>query len=206
LEQWYPELGAETLGALKAYNDELIKFNQTVNLIGVKTVPFADVIHFADCILASRIIFKNTTEKVIHDFGSGNGFPGLIMALLEPGRQFKLVEVDQRKAEFLKHMVSYLKLKNTEVLNQQVEAFPAGSIKTAVSRGFAPISKAILLSRKIFPVGGAYFHMKGEEWATEIAAIPTQLCSFWQPSLAGNYRLPVGEIQYAIVKTMKIGA
>jgi 16S rRNA (guanine527-N7)-methyltransferase len=126
------------------------------------------------------------------------------MALLMPQRRLHLVEIDQRKAEFLKHMIGTLKLSNTDVMIRSIEALDAGSVKCAVSRGFAPISKSILMARKAVPVGGVYYHIKGEEWATEIADIPTQLCSFWLPSLLSEYKLPIGEIRFSVVKTEKI--
>ncbi|MEZ0390798.1 MAG: 16S rRNA (guanine(527)-N(7))-methyltransferase RsmG [Pseudobdellovibrionaceae bacterium] len=204
IDQWFPDLSSDCRALLKKYHDELLKFNKTVNLIGVKTIPMADAIHFADSILATRIMEKEISHDEIYDFGSGNGFPGLIMALMMPKKRFHLVEIDQRKAEFLKHMITLLGLKNADVMVRQIESFPEGSIQCAVSRGFASISKSILMTRKIFPIGGIYYHLKSEEWATEIADIPTQLCSYWQPGLLGEYKLPVGEVRFAVVKTQKI--
>jgi len=204
IDQWFPDLPGEIRSALKKYHDELLKFNKTVNLIGVKTIPMADAIHFADSILATRIMALDIKATEVYDFGSGNGFPGLIMAIMMPQTKFHLVDVDQRKCEFLKHMLSTLGLKNVNVITRQVETLPEGSVQCAVSRGFAPISRAILIGRRIFPVGGTYYHMKSEEWATEIAGIPTQLCSFWTPSLLGEYKLPIGEVRFAVVKTEKI--
>jgi len=205
IEQWFPELEKQIKDSFKNYHTELLKFNKTVNLIGVKTIPHADAIHFADCILASRIVVKEETSDIIYDLGSGNGFPGIIFALLMPTKKFRLVEVDQRKSEFLKHLTTRLGLKNAEVLNRQIESFEAGSINTAVCRGLAPISRALLMTRKVFAINGKLLHLKSEEWATEVAEIPTQLCTYWQPSLLGEYKLPVGEIRYSVVKTEKIG-
>lgn len=209
--EWFPDLNPTVLEKLKSYHSELIRFNNTVNLIGVKTIPTADLVHFADSILAAKLIMQSVDGKpspidVIHDFGSGNGFPGLILAIMYPKLKVICVDTDQRKCEFLKHMTSHLKLTNVEVTTRAVEAFPENSVKWAVSRGFAQIPKAVLLTRKIIPLGGSYFHLKSEEWAAEIAAIPTQLCSFWSPALVGQYRLPVGEINFAVVRTDRIGS
>jgi 16S rRNA (guanine527-N7)-methyltransferase len=204
IDQWFPEIPLEMKNQLKRFYEELLKFNKTVNLIAAKTIPTADSIHFADCILATRLIEKDLKVDEIYDFGSGNGFPGIIMALMMPHRKIHLVELDGRKAEFLKHVIVQLGLKNCDVLVRQAEALPVGSVRCGVSRGFAGISKAILLTRRIFPVGGVYYHLKSEEWATEIADIPTQLCSYWLPGLVGEYKLPVGEVRFAVIKTEKI--
>ena len=205
LEEWFPDLTKETIQQLKTYHDELIKFNRTVSLISAKTIAMADVIHFADSILACRIISKaHAKMDKIYDFGSGNGFPGLVYAILFPQTQVVLVDSDQRKCDFLKHVVSALKLSNATVLNQTIESLPEGSVRFAMARGFASISKAILVTRKIFPKGGIFFHLKSEEWGMEVSEIPTQLCSVWTPSLAGEYKLPLGPVRFAIVQTEKI--
>ncbi len=204
IDQWFPDLSPEMRARLKKYHEELLKINKSLNLIGVKTIPMADAIHFADSILASRLIAKDLKENEIYNFGASNGFPGLIMALLIPERKFHLVEGDGKKVEFLKHIANLLEIRNVDFLSRPIDALPAETVKCAVSRGFAPLSKAMLATRKIFPVGGVYYHLKGEEWATEIADIPTQLCSYWQPGLLGEYKLPVGEVKFAVVKTEKI--
>ena len=72
-----------------------------------------------------------------------------------------------------------------------------------MTRGFAPISKAILMLRKQVKRGGEVYFMKSEEWATEVANIPSQLCSFWVPSLVSEYRLPIGEVKFSVVKLKK---
>lgn len=206
LEQWFPELVAEELEKLKRLHNDLIRFNRTLNLIGVKTIATADNIHFADSILASRKIAADLgEEKTIYDIGSGNGFPGLVFAILYPDIEVKLVEIDQRKSEYLKHCVSAIGLENrVDVLIRRAEDLPIESVQVAMCRGFSSLSKALLLLRKQFAVGGRFYHLKSEEWASEISQMPTQLCSYWHPSLLAEYKLPVGEIRYAVVKTEKI--
>lgn len=203
LGEWFKELSGVELERMRLYHEELLKFNKTVNMIGVKTIGHADVIHFADSILAARQILKVTGKSEIYDIGSGNGFPGLVMAILSQTTQVTLVDVDPRKCKFFEQLVTHLKLKNVKILNTQAEKIPAGSIQFAVCRGFASISKTILVLRKPVAKGGSVFHLKSEEWFKEVSEIPTQLCSFWKPSLFGEYRLPVGEVTFSIVRTDK---
>ncbi len=204
IEQWFPDLSPDVQAKLKKYHEELLIFNKTINLISVKTIPMADAIHFADSILATRIIAKDLKHKDVHDFSTGNGFPGLVMALLLPQIKVHLVQFDSRKAQFLKQMISVMGLTNAEVLVRNVDSFNDGSVECAVSRGLGAISKSILMARRMIPKGGAYYHMKSEEWATEIADIPSQLCTYWMPGLLGEYKLPVGEVRFAVVKTEKV--
>ena len=203
IPQWFPDLPPATQAQLKMFHDELIKANKTMTLISTKTVSMADALHFADSILASREIAKTPGIAEIYDFGSGNGFPGLIYALLHPKVKVILVDSDPRKAEFLKMMIHKLGLKNASLHIGPIEGLPEHSVQFAMSRGFAPIAKAILFTRRIFKTGGRYFHLKSEEWASEVGQIPTQLCSFWSPSLVGEYKLPVGEVRFAVIQTEK---
>jgi 16S rRNA (guanine527-N7)-methyltransferase len=142
--------------------------------------------------------------KKIYDFGSGPGFPGAVFALLYPQVEVVLVEGDVKKAEFLTHLSATLKLKNVTVIGKGIETLPEGSVQHAMARGFANISRTIMAARKSMVKGGSFYHLKGEEWGIEVGEIPTQLCSMWSPSLIGEYKLPVGAIKFAVVKTEKI--
>ncbi len=205
IDEWFPDLSPVLKARLKTYHDELIKYNRTVNLISPKTLFVADALHFSDSILASQIIFmSNPKIDKIFDLGSGNGFPGMIFALLYPSVQVVLVEVDQKKCEFLRFIAEALGLKNVLVENRNFEGFPEGSMQTVMARGLATISKALLMTRKVVPKGGVFYHLKGEEWGIEVGEIPTQLCSIWSPSLVGEYKLPVGAVKFSVVKTDKI--
>jgi 16S rRNA (guanine527-N7)-methyltransferase len=196
----------ETL--LKAYHTELLKFNAKLNLISVKTTPSADVIHFADSLLACHVVLeKHNNINEIYDIGSGNGFPGLVLAILAPHIKVNLVDADMRKTEFLKHVVHSLGLSSqVNILNTQVEKLPANSIDFGICRGFANLSKAILACRNQFKVGATFFHLKGDEWAKELAEVPGQLCSYWTPGLLSEYKLPLVNVNFAVVKTEKIKA
>jgi 16S rRNA (guanine527-N7)-methyltransferase len=141
--------------------------------------------------------------KSIYDFGSGNGFPGIVFGILYPEIEVTLVESDARKVEFLKHVQATLSLGNIKVLHASVEALPADSVQYALARGFANISKTILLARKPIPKGGVLYHMKSEQWGLEITEIPTQLCSIWFPALVQEYVLPSTQFRFGVVKTTK---
>jgi 16S rRNA (guanine527-N7)-methyltransferase len=205
LDSWFADLGKPALDQLKKYFDELVKFNKSLSLVSTKTLAQADVLHFADSILASRIIREDAKDMTeIYDFGSGNGFPGLVFATIFPDVNVVLVDSDQRKCEFLKHCIAQMGLKNVTVRNEQVEGLEYDSIKYCMCRAFANISKAVMSARNCVSFEGVFYHMKGEAWSQEVAEIPSQLCSLWSPGLVKEYKLPIGAFKFAIVKTNKI--
>lgn len=205
LKIWFPDLEEKKLDLLKKYFLELQRFNKVVNLVSAKTLLHSDAIHFADSILASQIVRKKSNkDKSLFDLGSGNGFPGLVYAILYPDQKVVLMDSDERKCEFLKHVADTLGLLNVSVQCKKIDLLPTHSIEQAICRGFAPLPKALLMLRKIIDKGGVIYHMKAEEWAIEVSQIPSQLCSMWEPSLESNYILPLGDIKMYVVKTSKI--
>lgn len=205
LKAWFPELDAQTLQNFEKYFIVLQKFNKVINLISAKTMVHADAIHFADSIMSCQIVSKKVNKNnYLYDIGSGNGFPGLVYSILYPEQKVVLVDADERKCEFLKHVIDILGLSNASVHNKKIEDVGAGSIEQAICRGFSPLPKALLTLRKQVQSGGSVFHMKSGEWAVEISQIPIQLCSVWQPFLEAEYILPVGGIKMYIVRTTKI--
>ena len=82
INTWFPDLSEDVKKKLKILHDDLLKFNKTNNLISIKTIGHADAIHFADSILASKAIYSSMNIDEIYDFGSGNGFPGVVFALM----------------------------------------------------------------------------------------------------------------------------
>lgn len=206
IDSWFPDLDESLRRNLKIYHDELQKFNRTVNLVSAKTLPFADVIHFADSILASHLIAKDLgSKKLIWDLGGGNGFPGLVFGLMFPSIQVRITDIDQKKIEFVKHIASICHMKNIDAVVMSLDKLEANSIETCMNRSTASISKLILATRKCVKAGGTFYHLKAENWSAEVGEIPTQLCSVWSPALVGEYKLPIGSIKFAVVKTQKIG-
>jgi 16S rRNA (guanine527-N7)-methyltransferase len=203
-EEWFPELSKIQHEKLKKFHEELLSANKGLPLINVKAIPNADQVLFADCIIGCRLILKETLPEEIFDFGSGNGFPGVILAILNDSIKICLVEADVKKADFLRALVQSLGLKSVTISARQVESLPAESIKAAICRDLSILSKTLLLARRSFATGGSFFHIKGEEWSSEVMALPSQLCTFWQPALLSEYKLPQSEVKRAVVKTNKI--
>lgn len=205
IKTWFPDLDEAALARLKNYHTQLLKFNRAVNLISSKTILHADAIHFADSIFSCESVYKKANKnEYLYDIGSGNGFPGLVYSCLYPDQKVILLDSDERKCEFLKHAIKQLGLANAQVKNMKVEALGVDEVSQAITRGFSPLPKMLLMMRKMVRVGGVVFHMKSTEWSLEVSQMPTQLCSIWQPSLEREYKLPVGEIKMFLVKTEKI--
>ena len=96
-----PANGVAAETALAVYRAELLKWTAKVNLIGPEAREHLDD-HIAEALDAARVL--NPAGEVM-DFGSGGGLPAIPMAIVSPEARFHLVEADQKKWAFLKHVV-----------------------------------------------------------------------------------------------------
>jgi len=86
---------------LELYKRLLLTWNEKVNLIGPDAREHLDE-HIEEALEASRVL---RPEGDVLDFGSGGGLPAIPMAIVSPDARFHLVEADQKKWAFLKHVV-----------------------------------------------------------------------------------------------------
>lgn len=86
---------------LQFYKSELLKWAAKVNLIGPEAKDHLDE-HIAEAVHAAEIL---QPKGEVMDFGSGGGLPAIPMAIVAPEARFHLVEADQKKWAFLKHIV-----------------------------------------------------------------------------------------------------
>lgn len=204
-QKWFPELSSDVISKLLKHQDELVKISKVVSLIPSATLKNAEQVHFADSILASRLIYKSLAPGApLYDFGSASGFPALVFATLYPDIKVNLVDRDTRKMEACKGIASAMGLSNVSFVLSSIEELPSGSVSNIVARGLSPLQRALLLCRKQVIKGGRFFHMKGDGWANELASVPSQLFSYWSPSLLGQYKLPESQTGMAVVLTDKI--
>lgn len=126
------------------------------------------------------------------------------MAILDENRHFTLIDSDSRKMEFIRSLVQSLALKNVRIHVGRYEEIARGAIHTAIMRGLTNIPKSLVALRHQFQVGGELYHMKGSEWAMEIASIPTQVCSTWNTEPVGEYDLPDSDEKRILIVSKRI--
>lgn len=91
---------------IELYKRELLAWNEKINLIGPEAKANLDE-HVSEGLRAAEIL-KPAGEVL--DFGSGGGLPAIPMAIASPNARFHMVEADQKKWAFLKHVVRECRL------------------------------------------------------------------------------------------------
>ena len=130
LERELLETGARRLGIdltpadldrFAIYLDELLTWNEVVNLTAITDPPKIVTDLFLDSLLLYPLLRPGMQ---VLDIGSGAGFPGLILALVGPEARFTLVEARRRKASFLEHLVRRFELTNCRVSGRRLPDRP----------------------------------------------------------------------------------
>jgi 16S rRNA (guanine527-N7)-methyltransferase len=110
--------------AFHYYETELRRWNKNINLTRILDSNDILIQHFLDslsCLLPlHNISGKHASLKLI-DVGSGAGFPGIPIAIINSNIDVTLVESREKKCMFMKQIISELGLSNARVLNERVE-------------------------------------------------------------------------------------
>lgn len=108
---------------LDTFKRELLRWNEKVNLIGPEAKANLDE-HVAEALSAADLL---SPRREVLDFGSGGGLPAIPMAIASPDARFHLVEADQKKWAFLKHVVRECRLNSVvygDRLDRVLKQFP----------------------------------------------------------------------------------
>lgn len=164
-----PPRSAEKLNAL-------LKFVITgpSSLTNVRDPAAAVELHIADS-LAGLELPQLRAATTIADLGSGGGFPGVPMAIAEPGLDLVLIESHGRRAEFLRTVIEALGLEHARVVQARAEDAGRGPMLRATfdlvtARALAPMPVLIEYALPLLKDGGLLVAPKGSRAEEELAA------------------------------------
>jgi 16S rRNA (guanine527-N7)-methyltransferase len=92
--------------ALHGHYRLLLRWNETISLVGPGTLANALEAHYGEALAAIPLLDGDMTGRTLVDIGSGAGFPGFVLAAARPDLQVVLVEARERKWAFLKNAVA----------------------------------------------------------------------------------------------------
>ncbi len=149
----------QQLEHLLAYIELLQKWNNTYNLTAIKQPEEILNRHvFDSCSIHSYIQGDNCL-----DVGTGPGLPGLILAILQPDKHWTLLDSNQKKTRFLRHVQMQLKLDNVDVVNARVESFHSDAgFSTIVCRAFSSLFAFHQQARHLLQSTGVLLAMKAQ--------------------------------------------
>ena len=154
----------ETFLKLESFVTFLMQWNKMHNLVSQGAVNELWYRHLLDS--AQLITFVSSTEQVV-DFGSGAGFPGMILAIL--GRRVLLIERNKKKVAFLTEIARRLSL-DVVIKNKSIEETKIENVDIITARGVAKIDLILAMTKHFASANTRYLLQKGKEWRGELDA------------------------------------
>jgi 16S rRNA (guanine527-N7)-methyltransferase len=107
------------------------------------------------------------------DVGTGAGFPGLPLAVMNPERHFALIEATGKKARFVVQTAERIGCANAEVVHARAEAYrPPQLFDTVMARALSSLADFVAYAGHLCAPDGRLLAMKGKRPDEELAAVP----------------------------------
>ena len=156
-----------SIDKIKKYNNQLLKYNKRYNLISKSTENKIWHRHILDSAQVIKFLDFSKITKLA-DFGTGAGFPGLILAFYAENLTFhvKLYEKSSVKRDFLRSLKDDLDLKNVTIENNVYEKEILADV--IVCRAFKKLKEILRISREIVKKPHKLIILKGKNAQSEI--------------------------------------
>lgn len=184
-------LTEKELDSLAQYLSLLEKWNRVMNLVGPGS--WVDITNglILDSLYLARYL-ENAglpAQPLCWDFGSGAGLPGIPLRILWQNGSYHLVEAREKRALFMRTVLSQLKLPDTHVTQARIENFMEKSdpADILISRAFMPWEKLLETMQGRLAKNGKVLIMALEH----APALPKHLAEHWQLKNEFKYSLPI---------------
>lgn len=162
-------LEAEQIEQFYTYMQELIEWNNKINLTAIIEPEEIIKKHFIDCL--SIIKYIKDDNKII-DVGTGAGFPGIPIKIANKSLNITLLDSLNKRISFLNEIITKLKLSNIETVHARAEEYVANGKREkydiAVSRAVANLPTLLEYLMPYVKVNGICICMKGPKAQAEL--------------------------------------
>lgn len=160
------DVSRETLEKLKTFAELLRKWNPKINLVSKSSLDDLWPRHILDSVQIFELV-PGPGKWV--DLGSGGGFPGIVISILnQEERNFDvvMVESDQRKSAFLRTAIRELDLA-AKVKTERIEELECLEADVLSARALADLTKLLGFAELHLKRGGIALFPKGQSWQRE---------------------------------------
>ncbi|MBO9473701.1 16S rRNA (guanine(527)-N(7))-methyltransferase RsmG [Shimia sp. R10_1] len=172
------DVSRETFERLEILAELLVKWNPRINLVSKSTLDALWERHILDSVQVLRCAPSRANHWV--DIGSGGGFPGLVVALMNAEREapegVTLIESDQRKCAFLRTVLRETGVE-AKILTERIEKAPAQNADVLSARALADLGLLFEFTERHLHRNGTAVFPKGANWEKELKSVQ-ELWSF----------------------------
>ncbi|WP_099609361.1 16S rRNA (guanine(527)-N(7))-methyltransferase RsmG [Vibrio coralliilyticus] len=179
---------------LVGYVEMLNKWNKAYNLTSVRDPSDMLVKHILDSIVVS----SHLQGQRFIDVGTGPGLPGIPLSIMNPDKEFYLLDSLGKRIRFIKQVLHELKIDNVTPIQSRVEEFqPQDKFDGVLSRAFASMVDMVEWCHHLPKAQtGCFMALKGQLPQDEIDQLPdwcsvTDIKALQVPELEGERHLVI---------------
>lgn len=196
--------GDAVLRRFRVYYDALDEKNKVMNLTAITGEDESARKHFLDS--AAPLLRFSMADRRVIDVGTGAGFPGLPLKILEPSIRLTLLDSLQKRVGFLAEVCQALDFDDVECIHARAEECGPRreQYDYAVSRAVARLNVLCELCLPYVRVGGCFLALKGPAVAEELLEAQRAIATLGgQPAEVFDYAVPGEELHHNIVMIRK---
>jgi len=170
------DLDEKKIEAFELYLKELLKWNQKINLTAIQSERGIVLKHFIDSFSVYPYLDQHSS---VLDMGSGAGFPGIPLKIVQPALEMTLIDSVRKKIDFQRQIVRVLGLKGVEVIHARVQDTRVleslgGRFDIILSRAFSDLRTFLVLGSPFLKEKGLAIAMKGAMDHKEMDLLTTE--------------------------------
>lgn len=165
------ELTETQLAQFRTYFEELVEWNEKMNLTAITDQSSVYLKHFYDSISAAFYL-DFTKQMKVCDVGAGAGFPSIPLKICFPQIEVTIVDSLNKRIQFLEHMSTKLGLSGVQFVHARAEDFGQSEHREkydlVTARAVARLSVLAELCVPLVKNGGLFAAMKAASAPDEL--------------------------------------
>jgi len=162
----------EQVSKFTLYKELLLEWNTKINITAIEDEEEIDIKHFLDSLTILKTDLFKKGVKVI-DIGTGGGFPGLPLKIVEESIDLVLLDSLRKRINFLDEVIKNLNLENVNTIHGRAEDYGQDKqyrekFDIAISRAVASLDTLCEYTLPFVKVGGYFISMKGKNIDEEL--------------------------------------
>ena len=191
---------------LMAFSAQLLETNKVMNLTAITAPEDVARLHLLDC--AALLHMADFRGKRVVDVGTGAGFPGMPLRILEPDFDLTLLDSLGKRIAFLQRVCDEMGLQRVTCIHARAEEFAAKhreQYDIATSRAVAALNVLCELTLPLVKVGGRFLAMKAVDSDDEIRAAKSAVAQLGgKVEDIRDYTIPGTDITHRVVVIGKV--